>query len=50
MKKGETKEQWLSNLRPSSSPELPTSEQLIQQVPQNVPVVELVPQAGTNTI
>lgn len=59
MKKGETKEQWLSNLRPSSSLELPTSEQLIQQVPQNVPVVEstpqsliteFIPQTGTNTI
>ena len=49
MKKGETKEQWLSNLKPSS-PELPTSEQLIQQMPQNTPIVESVPQAGTNTI
>ena len=50
MKKGETKEQWLSNLKPSSLPELPTSEQLVQQVTQNTPVVESVPQAGTDTI
>ena len=33
-----------------NAPTLPTSEQLIQQVPQNVPVIESVPQAGTNTI
>lgn len=50
MKKRETKEQWLSNLKPSSLPELPTSEQLVQQVTQNTPVIEEVPQAGTDTI
>lgn len=33
-----------------NAPILPTSEQLIQQISQNVPVIESTPQAGTNTI
>lgn len=33
-----------------NAPILPTSEQLVQQVTQNTPVIEEVPQAGTNTI
>lgn len=33
-----------------NAPTLPTSEQLIQQVTQNTPVIEEVPQAGIDTI